>query len=123
MLDFIEKRKVKKIIYHKWTLVFLCFVVVYSLYSTYNIWHKMKESSVLLNQAESRLNTLKMRENEIKTQISNMSTPLGKEAEIRSKFNVAKDSENVVVILNEEPTSSPPMHSKSVWQRIVDFFR
>ncbi len=70
---------------------------------------------------------LENREMDLQASIADLKTKKGIEEEIRTKFNVAKEGERVVTILdNQSLTSSPPAEEegtfKKVWGAVVEFF-
>ena len=69
------------------------------------------------------LDELQSRSNELKSRIDRLVTTPGIEEEIRSKFSVVKDKENMVVVVEAKSsgisTTSP---ENNFWQKIWDFF-
>lgn len=122
MLDFSQKRKLKHIAYHPVTLVIMAILVIYSIYSTYEIWQKMLRSRLSREQAQNRLDALQARENEIKSKIGDLQTSAGEEAEIRTKFDVAKKDENVVIVLNEQNAATTTPKKAGFWEKILNIF-
>ena len=123
MIDFQQKRKVRSVMYHKVTLVILGILVLLSLRSVWLIYQKQRESEELLKTSQQHVADLTARENEVHNEINQLQTPEGVEAEIRSKFSVAKIGENVVLIVDSTASSSQGKSpGKSWWQKIVDFF-
>jgi cell division protein FtsB len=123
MLDFQQKRKVKSFMYHKITIWVLLVLVLYTIYSTYRVYQKQKESDFLRGVAEKKVLELEERAMEIDNKIQDLDTKQGLEREIRSKFNVAKEDEKMIVILEEEKESSTTKKStSSLWQKILDIF-
>lgn len=109
--------------YHRATIGILAVLVVVAAHSTYTVYGKKNESEAFKNQSEARLNNLKKREVEIKSQMQELETEAGREAEIRSKFNVVKDQENIVIILDNNSTTTPDSQKpQGIWQRILRFF-
>ncbi len=73
----------------------------------------MKETSV------RRLNELQVRNDELESKIKKLNTTSGIEEEIRSKFSVAKEEENMVIIVREENVSSTTHSEKAtIWSKI-----
>ena len=122
MLDFQQKRKLRSGLYNRWVLYVLGIIVILAIHSTWDIYQKQLESQKLLTLSQEQAGELKSREAELQSQIANLQTPQGLEAEIRSKFNVAKPNENVAVVLdNGSTTDSTTTNSVSFWQKILDF--
>jgi cell division protein FtsB len=122
MLDSQQKRKVKSLMYHKVTLVILFLLVLLALRSTWVVYYKKVESERLEKISLDRRNELDGRNKELTSQIERLNTESGIEAEIRSKFSVAKDNEKTVVIVDDSSTTSIASSTNSLWQRIKSFF-
>jgi len=123
MLDFQQKWKAKTFFYSRGVRVFLAIVALYSIYSTYTVYQKKHESMRDVAQAEQRAIALSAKNTALLLDIDHLQTDEGLEAEIRSKYSVAKGSEQVVVLVEEEPT--PPIstsENKSVWLKIKRVF-
>lgn len=124
MLDIQQKRRFRSFLYHKFTLGALFLIVILSLHSTWSVWQKKKESILLKESSAKRLADLEKRNEELDMKINKLNTTSGVEEEIRSKFSVAKDNENVVIILNEEGnTASSSAQKTSFWSKIKSFFK
>jgi hypothetical protein len=122
MLDYGQKRKLRSFLYNKWFLGFLGLLVILAIHSTWNVYQKQRESETILHLAEVQSTELEARQKELQTKITSMQTAQGMEEEIRSKFNVAKPGENVVVILDQSDSTSTSTTTISFWQKIVKFF-
>lgn len=124
MLDIQQKRKFRNFIYHRFTLVVLSILVLFVLHSTWRVYQKKMESVAMVEASMVRLEELEERDREIESKINKLATVAGVEEEIRSKFSVAKDNENMVIIVREEGTSSPALQeNKGFWSKIRSLFR
>ncbi len=119
MLDNLQKRKIKSVLYNKTTLFCLLLLVLYAIYSTFSVVIKKRESERLLSISEEQLTLLEERKAEIDSKINHLGTAAGLEAEIRSRFNMAKEGENVAIVVStsEKKASSTPQ-KKTMWQRL-----
>lgn len=71
-----------------------------------------------------RLYELETRNAELEGKIRKLATVSGVEEEIRSKFSVAKDNENMVIIVREEPaTTTVDEPELSFWSKVRNLFR
>lgn len=103
MFDFYEKRKVKQLMYSKVSLVILAIVVILLLNSVWNIFRKEAETRINRAKLENSLEELKERESVLREEIERLSTERGIEEEVRSKFEVAREDEEVMVIVDPTP--------------------
>ena len=124
MLDFHQKRKIRAVIYARVTLVILSIIVLIMLHSTWVVFQKKGESERMKNISEKNIESLKLRQSELKSKIDRLETPSGLEEEIRSKFTVAKSGENMVVVVdNSEGPTSTTSSMIGFWQRFWDLFK
>ena len=122
MLDFQQKRKVKSFMYNRVTLAVLLVVVLFVLNSTWSVYQKKRESERLKNVALGNVENLRGRNSELQVKIERLDTEVGIEEEIRSKFNVAKQEENAVIIVPKSETNATSTNSSSFWQKVKKFF-
>lgn len=117
MIDFQQKRKINKIIYSKVSFVILLIVVVLLGKSTWDIYQKSRLSSNNYNETKKEYDSLKARKEMLDSEINRLNTDSGIEEEIRSKFNVAKPGETVVVVINSTSSTSTNKNNlvKNIW--------
>ena len=123
MLDSQQKRKVKAVAYHKATLAILFILVLFTLRANWVVYQKKAESEKLKSISLNNENGLAQRQAELNAQIERLQTASGVEAEIRSKFSVAKEKENVVVIVYDNSVPKPATTTESFWQKFLDLFK
>ena len=125
MREFQEKKKIKRRIYSKTTVIILIIVLLLFAQGTWRIYLKEKESRQNLERVESQLSTLTERKDTLTAQIERLNTEQGKEDEIRSKFQVSKPGEQVLVIVDKDstPTTTPKVGVwSSIWSKILGIF-
>ena len=125
MVDFQQKKKIRKIIYSRITIVVLFVVIIFLAKAVYDIFVKERMSSESVSMIEKDYNSLKERQNMLKSEISKLNTKDGIEEEIREKYSVAKQGETVVVIVDSTSSTSSGKidNQKGFWQGIVNFFQ
>jgi len=102
MLSAIEKRRIKKVIYSKVTLVVVTVLLVLVARGTWDICEKAKYASTNEVRVKTELELLKKREEFLNKELYNIRTNRGKEAEIRAKFDVGREGEKLVVLVDAE---------------------
>ena len=123
MLDFQQKRKMRTLVYHRHTLIVLGVVVVFAIHSTWTVYQKKIESDMVRKQAENHFDELENREAMINTAMARLATPEGTEAEIRSRFSVAKNDENLVIVVEDkDEVSGTTTQKMTLWQKFVHLF-
>ena len=110
--------------YNRITLGVLFVVMLFTLHSTWSVYQKQRESSELKIISEKKVQELELRNKEINDKIEALGTEEGLEKEIRSRFNVVKGEENMVVIVEDvAKETNASTTSQSLWKKIVNFFR
>lgn len=124
MLDIQQKRKFRNFIYNRFTLGILMLIVLLAIHSTWRVFLKNRESVQMMQSSYARLSELEKRDKDLELKINKLNTTSGLEEEIRSKFSVAKDNENTVIIVREETSSSTDKNSSTTfWSKIKAFFQ
>lgn len=124
MLDIQQKRKFRNIIYHRITLGLLFVLVLLAVNSTWRVYLKKSESIAMREASTRRLNELEVRDQELDSKIKKLATVSGVEEEIRSKFSVAKENENMVIIVREDLATTTEVNQKhGFWSKIMNIFR
>ena len=125
MIDFQQKRQIRKIFYSRITLVVLLIVVVFMVKQVYDIYEKEVVSKNNLDLVVKKYDGLKSREKMLSSEIDKLKTKEGLEGEIRDKFDVEKPGEQTVVIVDNADTkqSTSTSENKSVWQSIIGWFK
>lgn len=124
MLDIQQKRKLRSFLYHKGTLAVLFVFVLLMVHSTWVVYEKKVESEQLMNLSKQRVDELNKRDHDLDYKINRLDTEVGIEEEIRSKFTVTKENENVVVVVprvSEEASSTPK--KPSFFTRFLNLFK
>lgn len=123
MLDIQQKRKFRNIMYSKITLLLLALLVLLALHSTWRVYLKKRESIAMKETSTQRLSELEARNAELDGKIRKLSTVSGVEEEIRSKYSVAKDNENMVIIVREDAsTTTDKEPEKGMWAMFKSLF-
>ena len=123
MLDIQQKCKVRSVMYSRVTLGILSVIMLLVLHSTYSVYKKKVESESLKNISENNVLLLRDRNTDLEARIARLSTEPGLEEEIRSKFSVAKENENMVIIVPDDSVaSSAPVSKPGFFGRIKNFF-
>ena len=123
MLDFQQKRKLRAFAYHRVTLVILAILVVFGIHSTWSVWQKERQSFELRKVAEDKNIELLSRQNDLTAKIYRMESPEGIEEEIRSKFDVAKENESLVIVLPDKISATSSQQGLSLWNKFINLFK
>lgn len=124
MLEFQEKRKFKKLIYSKITLVLLLIIIALLLNAIWGMYIKQHTAITNFDKTAAVYDSLQTRQEMISSEIERLKTSVGIEEEIRQKYGLVKPGEEVIVMVGDN-TASSSADSSSVgfWQKIKDWFK
>ncbi len=92
-------------------LLALLLVVVGALSALWDVYKKERESRVLKNQAQAQLYNLNMQQVHLSGEISRLETTRGKEEMLRENYEMAREGESVIMII--EPPAAAPIAATS----------
>jgi cell division protein FtsB len=125
MFEFQEKRRVKRFIYSKITLVILVILVVLLLNAVWKVYQKQDYTKDNLAKAAASLNSLQAREKMLSSEIERLKTADGIEGEIRAKYGLVKPGEEVIIVVDKDDdfTSSQGASKASFWEEFLGMFK
>lgn len=116
MLRFLEKKKIRdvKTVLVSWTFLFFLFCIAcFMLLSAYERYAVERETAQKLEERMNELRLIEEREATLQKSVEHMKNERGIEEEIRNRFDVAKEGEEVVIILEDEKTNMRPLSTSS----------
>lgn len=125
MITILQKKRYERALYSKPTIFLLIILVIFLGKAVLNVYEKAQNTKENLELAQVELDVLKARGTLLEDKISVLGTPKGIEAEIRDKFNVVKEGESVIVIVEGELNGNEHngVEGKSFWERIKSLFK
>ena len=125
MLEFQEKRKLRRFIYSKITLIILIVVIGFVIKAVWGVYEKQSLTKDNLEKISINLDSLQAREKMLSSEIERLKTEEGIEEEVREKYGLVKPGEEVIVVVNSDETESlnSDLSKISFWQKIVNWFR
>lgn len=125
-MEFYDKQKIRKFCYSKITIAFLILLVATMIPGVYGIYTKVSESSKDRKAAERELVDLQAREKMLVEKVDRGNSERGQEEQIREKFNVAKEGESVIVLVEKPIPASTTVNEagvfKAMWNKIKGVF-
>ena len=121
MLRFYQKKTFRRVLYSKGIFAALILAALFGLKATWGIHQKDLEARANAEEAQVTLAELKSREAFLRAELDRLSTERGVEAEIRKKFPLAKEGEEVAVVVDEpggNATATPETSEPSWWERL-----
>lgn len=105
MFSFQQKRQLRKVFTSRAihiVLLMVCMATAWSAFGRYQIAHEMAEKRA---RAEKELVELEARKAALEERVNYITNERGIEAEMRRQFDIARDGEQVVIILDNQPTA------------------
>jgi cell division protein FtsB len=126
VLEFQEKKKVKRLMFSKVTLVILVVIAGVLINAVWSVYKKREITKENLNKTRLNLEGLEQRQNNLSVEIGRLKTEAGIEEEIREKYGLVKPGEEVITIVHKSDglsTSSLGSDSKGFWQKVLDWLK
>lgn len=130
MREFQERKREQQVIrgrvYSKTSLLILFLILIFTARGVVNVYAKERESKRELANVELQRSQLATRAASVRESGNRLKTPEGIESEIRSKFDVAKEGEGVIVIVDKVvPISEPEQKGliERFWNSLTSVFK
>lgn len=126
MREFQEKQKMKNRIYSKTSIVIALIMVVLISRGVLSVYAKEKDSRMELALLEKKKAELGDRLARVTMNNDRLKTEEGIEAEIRSKYDVVKQDEEVIVVVDEKlppPAEDTRGFMKKFWDSVTGVFK
>jgi len=123
MFGLLNKRWVRSFIFGKIGLIILAIIFTVFARGTWGVYEKARFAKENREQSEQNLRELEERERALEEELVRLNTSRGLEEEIRHKFDVGRDGEQLVVLVDApEPEVVTDVREPNVWERMVRFF-
>ena len=108
--------------------IFLAFLVILALFLLKAVWdlfEKSQDARIAAESVQREYEELVVREAALKESLARLESSDGVESEIRQKFGVVKEGEEVVIVLPEDTTNAKQGMEKEEgwWQKFLSFFQ
>jgi|SRR3989344_5256272 len=116
--------KISKIFRTHWKIAILIILVLFAGRTVFNIYGRYQDSRASLALAEKELAAIENKKAVLEKSTAELKTEQGIEEAIRQKYQVTKNGERLIVIINDEqkkPIEIPEKPS-GIWQSVLKFF-
>jgi len=113
MRNFQKKERLKYIMQSKPFLVFLGIAIIAFFFSMFSLMNKMEETSKNRKIIEDKIAELEKSKEQFNSEIIKLKTEEGIEESIREKFGLAKEGENMIMIVDEKNSSETQKEADS----------
>ena len=117
-MHFEDKRKFRKILYSRVTLVILSLLIILLAHATYGIYSKERQSAAEYAAAKDAYDDLVSRQAALTSEVNTLGTSAGVEEEIRTRFGMAKPGETVVTVIAAPTSTASQGGGQSLWQTL-----
>jgi cell division protein FtsB len=124
MLEFHERRKLKRFLYSKPMLFFLCILIVFLAKGVWGAYQIQRKTDLVLTKQSQDLAALQEREAQLEMTVDRLTTQRGIEEEIRSTFEVGREGERAIVIVDpsDDQTAQPVKKRGGIWGWFTGLF-
>lgn len=120
MYRYEQRRDPTRFMWRRLAAAVLLAILAIGIRGVWGVYQKEQESRKLRAEAEAKLSDLQQREAELRSDISLLRTDRGVEEQLRERYDLAKDNEGVVVIV--EPPAPPPEPRPTTFQKFKGWF-
>lgn len=127
MLEFQEKKKLRKFLYSRLTLIALGILAAITASAAYRMYQKAAETGEKRTAAVREEETLKSKTGDLESHLSQLKTERGIEEEIRKKYRVVKEGESVIIVVDDQSNAANAAGAQSgfqsLWDKMRSYFR
>lgn len=102
MFDFHEKRKIRNIVFSKFTILILLILTILLSMSVFERFMALRAIAEKRAIREAELHELRQRAAALEAEVEYLQHGRGIEEELRNRFDVAKEGEQVIIIVDDE---------------------
>jgi len=113
MRNFQKKRVWRNILQSRPVLVLLGAIILIFAWSVLGFWNKMEETGKNKQAVENKVAELKEQKEKLLADINSLQTEEGKEKFFRENYGLAKEGENVIVVVEDKTPPAPAKTSFS----------
>ncbi|MCK4918360.1 MAG: hypothetical protein KAS02_01060 [Candidatus Pacebacteria bacterium] len=127
MSYFNKKQKNISQMFYSWpAILILLFISLFLAKGVFNSYQEKSRSKINRVESEFIYNELKETESSILSEIESLKTEKGIEIELRDKFRLVKDGEQMAVIINTEEAVNYEMgdsYDKNIFSKFINFLK
>ncbi len=119
MRELREKQQMKRRLYSWPSLILLAFITFFFIRGTYIVFLKKAESADYVKSLSQKSEDLNKKELDLSANIASLETESGLEKEVKAKYNVAKEGEHVVILVDQNSSATDTTPEKSPWWKNI----
>lgn len=102
MFDFYEKRKIKALLFSKFSILVIFLLTVWLLVSVYDRYQMERVVSERRSEQSEKRDVLQARASALEGKIAYFKSDKGIEEELRDRYGVVREGEQVIILLEDE---------------------
>ncbi len=125
MRNLKQKKIWKDVVQSKPVLFFLVILILAFSWSILGLWNKMLETNRNKKIAEGKVLLLNEQKEKLSKDIDSLNTEEGKEKFFRENFGLAKEGENLIIVVEDKnlPTTTENTDSSGFFSFLMDLFK
>jgi cell division protein FtsB len=120
MATFQQRRDPTRLMWRRVGAVVMLAIIAIAVRGVWGVYQKSHESAALRMEAEAKLAELQDRERELRSDIANLKSEKGIEAELRERYDLAAEGESAIVIVTPPPSTPEPKPTR--FQKFRNWF-
>lgn len=121
MKNFKKRGRFENLMQSKPFLIFFGIIIIFFIFSMFGFMNKMEETRKNRKIAEDKIIELEKSKEKLNTEISKLKTEKGVEESIREKFGLAKEGEDMILVIDDKNTPTEEKEANS--SGFFDFFK
>ncbi len=126
MINLQERRYRRHILQSPFLAVFLLVITLLLTKSVYSIYKKNQVANINRMESQRKLDLLVEKEKRLQAEIAKLKTTRGIEEELRSKFQVTKEGEEVLVVVDDpaviDNLDQVSVEGAGLWSKFIKIF-
>lgn len=103
MKNFQKNKRFYNVLQSKFFLTLLGIIIIFFIFNLFKFMEKTNDTFENKRRVEDRIDELNKSKDKFNKDISNLNTDKGIEENIRQKFGLAKEGENMILIVDDKP--------------------
>ena len=125
MKSFQKNNRLSDVMQSKTSLVILGIIILVFAYSMFSFLNKMIETSKNKKIVQDKIAELQKSKEKLNLDINKLKTEKGVEENIREKFGLAKDGENMILVVDDQTNKQTEQKAEAVsfWSFFKNLFK
>ena len=125
MRNFQQKKVWGNMLRSKPVLVILGILILFFAWNVLGFWNKMQETVKNKKIIEDKVAELQQQKTKLSSDINSLNTDQGKEKVFRENYGLAKEGEDMIVIVEDKnkPAAPPETNSGGFWSFLKNWFK